>query len=549
MARQNRNATRAGQRARVQTAEGGSFGLSVVAPNGGAVVDPSAQAASQLMEALGVGKELAQAHQANRQAQGAEDAVAGDVDEELRERSEFYRAGVVKVQAEAGFIHASREMQAELDALDLTSVEPDQLPTFINRAIDKVAMDQYGGLQDRAEAEIVAPLLKKFREEYVGRIVEQQKAVADGEQQANIRTIAGVMAAGPVFDHNAINERVTAIYGKNMRSQELSFEIIADIAIREGRPELLTGMPDKWGSGASTAKILPEFAAKYRSAVNQAEANASALATERARQQNAANKEALRLAELEAARTILVDTRDPASAIAKIMALPGADAASVFAIQGAWRSARDDVEERAANPAASNQLWADIYTGTASISTVLAHFGMGTLGRGPSAVQEAQSMYAAVNQISNSAKSGNSRAITEFQQNLSERYNPKINGELGPLDAGRATIRIEAMAEFNQRVLIGGEDPVKVHTEVVEKYDVALDKSGINPAPMGSVSTQARNSGLHADRAIRAFASGKASAADLIAYGATPERIEQLHLMNRISAEEANAALGAYTIQ
>jgi hypothetical protein len=545
MARQNRNATRAGQRARVQTAEGGSFGLSVVAPNGGAVVDPSAQAASQLMEALGVGKELAQAHQANRQAQGAEDAVAGDVDEELRERSEFYRAGVVKVQAEAGFIHASREMQAELDALDLTSVEPDQLPTFINRAIDKVAMDQYGGLQDRAEAEIVAPLLKKFREEYV----EQQKAVADGEQQANIRTIAGVMAAGPVFDHNAINERVTAIYGKNMRSQELSFEIIADIAIREGRPELLTGMPDKWGSGASTAKILPEFAAKYRSAVNQAEANASALATERARQQNAANKEALRLAELEAARTILFDNRDPASAIAKIMALPGADAASVFAIQGAWRSARDDVEERAANPAASNQLWADIYTGTASISTVLAHFGMGTLGRGPSAVQEAQSMYAAVNQISNSAKSGNSRAITEFQQNLSERYNPKINGELGPLDAGRATIRIEAMAEFNQRVLIGGEDPVKVHTEVVEKYDVALDKSGINPAPMGSVSTQARNSGLHADRAIRAFASGKASAADLIAYGATPERIEQLHLMNRISAEEANAALGAYTIQ
>jgi hypothetical protein len=546
----NRNVTRAGQRARVDTLEGGGFGLSVVAPNGGNVGDSTAQAASQLMDALGVTQELAAAEGQRRVARGEEDALTGDIDEDLRERSENYRAGVTKVQAEAGFIHASREMQERLDALDLSSVEPDQLPAFLNKAIDEAAAEQYGGLDDPASAEVIVPLLRKFRGEYVGRVVEEQRAIADQEQQSNLRTIAGAMSAAPEFDYNGLNERVTAVYGKTRRAQELSFNMIADIAIREGRPELLENLPEQWGNGAPTAKIIPEYAEKYRSAVNQARANKAARLTEEAQRKTAADKEAVRLAELEAARQILFENRDPASAIATLMTLPHADASSVFAIQGAWRSARDDREERDGSADGMANLWASIYTGSASIADVMSHYHLGTLGSGLKAKEEAQRMHAAVVQMSNAGTGERSRILSEHQQNISERFNPKINGELGKLDANRSMIRIEALREYNARVLEQGEDPITVFNEVVEKYDGALERVGFNPIPGGSVSTQARTAGVHAAEAIKAFSSGRATAPDLFAYGVTPERIEQLHLSGRISEAEASAALAAFiTVQ
>jgi hypothetical protein len=547
----NRNVTRAGQRARVDTLEGGSFGLSVVAPNGGNVVDPTAQAAGQLMEALGVTQELAAKEGERRVARGEADAVAGDIDEDLRERSENYRSGVVKVQAEAGFIHASREMQEKLDALDLSSVEPDQLPEFLNRAIDAAAMEQYDGLDDPQEAEVVVPLLRKFREEYIGRIVEEQKAIADQEQTANLRTVAGGMYAaftkGAEFDYNGLNERVTAVYGKTRRAQELSFGMIADIAIREGRPELLENLPEQWSNGAPTAKTIPEYADKYRAALNQAMSNKAARETEAAQRKNAADKEAVRVAELEAARQILFETRDPASAIAELMRLPGADAASVFAIQSAWRSQRDDVEERPRDINMATTLWSDIYAGKADIATVMSHYGIGTLGTGLKAKEEAQRMFAAVNQISNAASTNSNRIISEHQQNLQGRYyNPVVHGPVGAHNGNRAMLSLESQAEYNQRVIVGGEDPTKVWQEVVTKYDALMEQVGFNPAVEGSISSQAVRAGAYADRVIKAFAAGQATRDDLIKFGANPERIEALATAGLISGDEANAAFAAW---
>lgn len=546
-----RNVTRATQRVRVDTVGQVAPSLSVVAPSGAGAGSSAARAARQLAEALGFAGQLAQRESERRTARGVEDALTGDVDEDLRERSASYRSGVVRVQAEAGWVHARREMEQKLDSLDLTSIPPDQLPAYLNQAIDDAAAEQYAGLDNPDEAEIIVPLLAKFRTEYIGKVIEQQKRVADQEQTANLRTIAGdayaaAVESGTDFNYNAINERVVAVFGKTPRAQELSFEILADLAIRAGDPALLERMPDTWANGAPTAKIIPEFADRYRSALAQAQNVAAARKNQAEQELKRINEERARLAQLEAARLILVEGRDPQPILEQLLGMPEVDASAVFAIESAWRSARDDNEERDADPNAMAALWADLYTQNADIKDVMLHYSLGTLGRGPQATDTAQRMMAVVQQMQGVRDRDNSRLISAQQANIRDRYNPQINGMLGRIDATREAIQIEALAEYNQRVLGGGEDPTTVWNEVVEKYDAVLDRSKLNPVPVGSVSRQVARQGLRADPSVvKAFAQGRASVDDLRRQGVNAAALEAMYDAGQITADEANAAIEA----
>ena len=314
------------------------------------------------------------------------------------------------------------------------------------------------------------------------------------------------------MDYNKLFEQ-TGVFFEGSDKKVVMWETIFDLAIESGRPDLIENVPTDI-NGIPTGSRDPEFLDEKRAALNAATTQAGRKLAALEAEQKANNEQALKDDQL-----LLVDTYiaggDVTGLVDSIRVNPESTFSDITAAINFSQTELTYGEDTSPDMDGRARLWSDIYTGRASMSDVITFHNAGGNGFGDQSNQELRSMLAAVSTQSKGANGSNGPTITAYRNELNQVYNPQLQGALGPIDQTMHQIRVEAIGEFNRRVIDDGESPREAMLAVREQFDAAVDRiqpSSISTTGSQSQSTNAQAMGLTITKAdaVR-FANGEMS--------------------------------------
>jgi hypothetical protein len=501
-----RDTRRASGREQVQDVNNVSR-FSVVAPSR-ISTEGAGQSAANLAQAFGLAGDLNRDRENRLTERGIRDATMGTVDPDNRRR--HYQAAVERTQTEAAWIQDVDFFDEQLRQIDLDELDPDASPQVINETIDKLYAEKYAGI-DGISAEVLVPRMQRYRAEKVNELLETQRAMAEQRLEGNLQIVVRgfgeaareaaldaapdkaphqVTASGQ-FDYLGLHERVRALK-PGSATNETYFQLISDMAIENGDPELLDSIPDTWADGTPSLKSIPAYNQKIRAAKQQA-------ANVRARLENeyqAALKDAAdaEIAQAERNMAWAIVHGDPRAEamIQNYAGNPNADPSVVLKMRSAFASTRDDIEQNAVEPTGLSAVRVAAYNGELDTKQAMDLYLDGALGAGRQASEELGRLLSTIDQQDRLQDSEQQRVLRIYTDNLKNSYDPGSGILRDPV---KAQIQQEAMLEIRTRVIENGEEPSEVFSEVKEKFDArwntaagtsprVVSESGIDLSPL-----------------------------------------------------------------
>jgi hypothetical protein len=298
-----RNTQQASRRVAVQSTDAASS-YQVVAPSQVNTRSSTADTAAALSSALGLAGEVYAAEVPRRQEadfrQGVQDHQTGTVQ---ADQSEAYGRAVSQLDARASWYQDAPqilERVRERVSMDEASVEE------LDTAISEEFAGLYGGLDDPHAAEILVPLMERFRNTQRSALVERQQQIvldrqvgnfsiamggqvdealaaasADIEAATAVGDLQGLEAlrastvAGAV-DWNVIHDDLLTMFnGDGSRANAAMAEVVTRVATERGLPELIDSIPARWADGTPTLAHIPAYADGLAQARTTADARAA----------------------------------------------------------------------------------------------------------------------------------------------------------------------------------------------------------------------------------------------------------------------------------
>ena len=482
---------------RAQVAETANVSrLSVVAQNPGA--GNAGNTAKQLSSALGLAGDVYE-NENNRRDEsyrlaGERDFNLGNVNEELQDSNDAYNKAVTQNEAEAGWIQDVDEFDQALREVDLESLEPEQQVEALNASINELYQRKYQGLDDPDQAEILAPRMEKYRQAKTEELLESQRAIAEERIDSNLQTVVRgytatsleaareadpeapdhELTASAGFDYLGLHARVRALKPGG-ETNETYFAILKDLAIRNGDPELLTNIPDRWADGTPSFKAIPGYNDKILAAEQQAAnvraANAKAYDKALADQRDALEEQTANRGYEQALSGV-----DPTAWLLDEVREGRLKGKTANSIVQSYRSAQEYDANSTSDPGALVTLQTRVLSEPDSVTNAEIHeaWAAGAFGdpKQPESVEALRAMIKDRDSAKTAGKSisSNPRAkskVDQFKQSFSPKADP-ITGSLFAPNAERA-LYAESLDELNQK-LAAGEDPSKAYDEVQKQY-------------------------------------------------------------------------------
>ena len=516
-------------------------GLIVDAP----LVDTSGGAAGRAAESLSnlaregtqfAGQVIADKRRAGFE-QAQEDFTKGIVDQDKLEKNRGYLAGREQLRAAADWARLMPQFEDELRQLDTDNMSEDEL----NATLDEMFKREFGGVeQEPFYAAAIADQLLAFQLRKIGEHKVNALAEAREQEEADLSvTLQNDYAINGAFNYSRLMAEANRMRDGAERD-ELVFAQVVNAANAALDETIIDNLPDKRPDGSNSIKHVPAWQAKLNTASNTVmQRRIAAESAERAEIIRGQKEEAKQFALGIAVEVLLEDGVMTDELFFEYASMPGADASTVSAMDSFRRSVRNDAEERSGNFDIQSDLLADMFTGDGELSDVFNARTLGFLGSGKAGRDNTNRLINAWQEQQSLQSRDDNTEITRLARNLNDRYNPKIAGELMPLDVGRATIRIQANMEFHDR-LRNGDDIYEAHQAVVTKYDDRLDKVGGVYQAQGSVSKLGRESKVAAATVIQAVDAEDPT--DMIRNGIGYEQLQNLFDTNQITEEQAAAA-------
>lgn len=528
---------RATRRARTQESQDvGRF--SVVAPRFVRAGSDSAGTAAALAGALGIAGRIAPVIDAERtdrtRAQAAADFQLGDIDEDLRERSEVYRRSITRMESRAGWIEDETEFDEALRSLQLEDLEPEEQSAALDRALDDLYRSKYDGLDDSDMADFLLPQMERYRAEKQQELLTEQQRVFRERQMSAFQTVTRdaiaaareaaqqaapdaepfEITASDTFDYAGLHAELRAQFTGG-EANAIFFEILKDEAIRSGDPDLLRNIPDRWDDGTPSITSIPSFNEQVLNAEARAENQRVALQNAHTTANENAVEAAIDQGERDAAMAIL-SGQEPGQYLAELAAL-GASGSTILGLQKSWQTIRDDQEERAANPQQLTLLQARAYVGQLDTQGVLDAFSEGELGRGQAASTEASKLLRIVSDRARTDDRQFDQQVSGYQSSIRRFYtdsgiikNPALS-----------LVQAQAMEAFHVRTVVNGENPSEAYLAVREQFDSQWDLVSGGGSSNSDASLR--------EQAVRAFATGELDAQGVIDAGVTAAELLSLN--------------------
>lgn len=520
---------RASRRARVQSSQDvGQF--RVVAP--GSVALRGGEQARALAESLSVfGNASARgsfAQQRIDRQEAAADFARGDVDEG---RGGAYLRTVSTLEARAGWVEDTAEFDTAIRQANLSELDPDEAHGALDQLLDEMFQERYAGLDDEALAGELLPRMQRLRDEEHARLNEEFAQEAVDRNLTNLQVIARDdyenLGDGAEFDYRGLMDSARSL--DKSTANDVFFGILTDIAIENGDPELLRGVPERWADGTPTPFGNPRYNEQARNAVLRADNKRAQLETARAKAAEAA-LEAERDQVYLAGAVGIIEGREPSRAI-EMLAELGADGDQLLALRRAWATVRDDNQEQSADIRAMGVLMARAYTGDVTLTDAVTAFAEGTLGQGTAASQNLNRLLSVVESTRRSENSELSAQITGFQTSLGRAY--KDNGII-PNPAVRG-VEAKAREEYHVLTRVNEQDPFEAFQSIRAKYDPIYEAAlGGSSQPEDAVEV------------LEAFRSGDAPASAVFEAGISVETIRTMASRGQLTADQLEAIADEY---
>lgn len=495
-------------------------------------------------------------------AKGRRDVALDQVSEEMERTHWGYRSAVTKARTEANWLADADEFDQRLRELDLSSVNPDQQAQVLNESIDELFKEKYQGLDDPDAAEVLLPMMEKFRAEKTLALQEAQVATRIEANSAALQTIArsraeearsaaiaenpGVppelLTAGDRFDYLGLHAQVRAIKSGDSdtpgpATNEEYFAILKDLAIRTGDPGLIRNIPERWADGTPSIRSIPSFNDRILSAELQAENVRLAHITERDKAVADSQKAAIEGTFLQAiAAAANGDYAGAQTAYLAALGMPGADASDIAAIGNAVETMQNRGESRAGYEPAAAALTARVYMGSASQKDVLEAFNNGVFGAGEQATKRLAGLLNELQQGSGRNDANLNRVASGFHQAMARDYVP--DPMFGKFDPTANEVLSQAQLEFNDRIYNQGQNPTEAYAAVREKFDKLIKNAD-------SMKDTAKTYAGDPIAAATALAEGRLSWYRAQESGVTIETLKSLHASGRLTNERLAEILAA----
>jgi hypothetical protein len=394
----------------------------------------------------------------------------------------------------------------------------------------------FGGVElmpESAYTQYVAPKMLELETAIIADHRDSKIAQIQEEQRSKIfaNTEASFLATGELNYDKLFKE--TGVFFENEDKKIVLWETIYDLAIDQGRPDIIENMPKRI-NGVPSGIDDPKKQDEHRTAINAATAAASRkLATEEANLKGL-NDQLLKDTQLQLVNTY-IGGGDVSEYVNSIRVNPESTFSDITAAINFSQTEITDAQRASPDVPQQALLWGSIYQGETDMTQVIEAHNMGVNGFGPQANDELKAQLSAVRTIKAANAQGgqsNGPQITSYRGQLNDTYNPSRQGALGPIDPTLSVVRNEAINEFHRRVYENGEDPRSAHDAVREQFDTTVDR--LQPTALSelggqSQSTSAKVLGLTITAAdARRFANGEMSYEAFVGSRSGPELVSQL---------------------
>ena len=424
-----------------------------------------AEAAFGLADMLNNLMPLAEKAEIDTARKAEADFQTGNVDP--NNTSRIYRNNVNRLSARANWIKDEADINESLKGLDLDNISQPELDAHIDEQFRK----KYDGLDDPTIAQELLPKLQTYREEKYAEVLARQQALENAKIGSDLTVITqdayqAAIEEGQPFDYYGMHDQVRSVK-QGAESNELYFQIIKDIAIRHGDPDLIRNIPEKWEDGTPTFTSIPDYNEKVLAAEKAAMAQKLKIQKEEAAKQESLLNDVA----LEAVRAATEGDLSKGQQLLDLYTnMDGAQAKDVITFEKALNTLNDNFGKQEANIPELINLSAKVYSRQSSINEILQHAALGTFGRGKQASDEAQQLMVAQKTIDTAGGSETASPTWKaYRDAVKNRYYRDPNDIT--VDPTARETYAKAMLDYNKFTIEDGMSDDKAYYEVIKKWD------------------------------------------------------------------------------
>ena len=251
------------------------------------------------------------------------------------------------------------------------------------------------------------------------------------------------------------------------------WEMIYDLAIESGDPDVIRNAPEKFANGDPTGINDTRRADEHRAAIKSATIKqaTNALAAQEATDKY--NDDLIFGLQVEIFKT-RQEGGDPSALIDLLAANPNATLSDITSAKNFGDSQLSEKESRSANLSFTTDLWQDIYDGGSKSSdlfdAVMEGEAAGLFGNGPQAAAEMVQMMSAIKSIADAGASLRTQSAVAWKGQINNRYNAKTGGLLEPINPVMQRINVDANQMYLEAIE-SGTQPDEAYNKVIEKFD------------------------------------------------------------------------------
>lgn len=403
------------------------------------------------------------------QERALEQAGAGG-ERDVNDKNAKYHRVWDRLDDEKSLNLAKKELPEILRGMDAENLPEEQ----VQAAITQYMEDQFAGIDLENEdhtflaaglLELETGLIADHRDGVIAKIKEGQ--ITDTFEQAKI-----AYAETGVVPYDDIALR-TNTFLDGSEKMTAYWEMIYDLAIEAGDPDIVRNTPKRFPGGDPTGIDDPRRADEHRAAINAATTKQASMAKARQDAEDARNDDLRFGTQMEIFRA-RQRGEDVSALIGQLASIPGTELSDISAAKNFGDIQLEERESRSADLSFTAPLWKQIHDGTGSIEQVWFAATEGFLGSGPQALDEMNAMMNAIESRRSSRERSSSAEVTAWRGMLNKRYNAQLGGLLTAVNPVMHRINLDANAMY-QELTSSGMSGFEAMDRVIAKFDPMVD--------------------------------------------------------------------------
>jgi hypothetical protein len=455
--------------------------------------DRATREARALSQAFGSGVKLSNDLAVRDNKQGRVDATTARGAGEDREQSknEGYNAAWDQLDAESDLNLAAKDLPRFLEE----NLEAGSSEKQVQALITQYMKESFEGIDPAGEyGQVMAPGLLALEAQILSDHRDETLKIIQSDQR---QTIAGNIEQrvedDPAGDYPYVYAgEQSNIFMKGSDKRTTYWEGIFDYAIRNGRPDIIENVPDRFGpeakgepTGASDDHMQDEIRANIAAATTT-KAN---IAARKQKQRDDLNEASRFNTQYEIYR-VRREGGDVTELIEQLKGIPGTTLSDISGAKSFGDGQLEEGDSRSGVIEETAPLWRGIHSGEAGINDIWAARVNGSLGFGPQADRMMDDMMGTARTVQNSLDSQKDPATSDWRTSLNKRYNPQLGGLLSKINPLMQRINIDANAMYTT-LISEGTSASDARDKVIERFDPLVETlPDIDPSELSGRKSQ-----------------------------------------------------------